>query len=223
MTKNLKISLAIVAAAVLAVGALVLFTRSGTPSAPAEQAGGPATAPASVLVRPDSHRLSTAADGKVTVLEFLDLECEGCGAAYPGVERLRKEYGDRVTFVIRYFPLPAHRNALLAARAVEAAGRQDKLEPMYRTMYETQATWGDQQVSHRGTFLGFARELGLDMAEFEKDLDAPAVTARVLKDRNDGISLGVQGTPTFFINGAGFTGAPTYQGLKAAIDAELAR
>lgn len=225
MTSNTRISLTVIAVVVAVVGALILFARPDSPSAPAQAgpSGGTPTAPASVLVRPDSHRLSTAADGKVTVVEFLDLECEACGAAFPGVEKLRAEYGDRVTFVMRYFPIPSHRNAELAARAVEAAGLQGKLEPMYRRMFETQPQWGDQQTSHRATFLGFARDLGLDMPKFEADLDAQATLDRVRKDRADGTAVGVQGTPTFFINGTKFQGTPSYEGLKTALDEALTK
>ena len=135
MTPNTKISLTVLAVVAAVVGALVLLNRSDIPSTSGDASS---PAPASVLVRPDSHRLSTAADGRVTVVEFLDLECEACGAAFPGVEKLRGEYAGKVTFVMRYFPIPSHRNAQLAARAVEAAGQQGQLEPMYRKMFETQ-------------------------------------------------------------------------------------
>jgi protein-disulfide isomerase len=223
MTPNTKVSLVIAAVVVVVIGIVVAVTQLGSePAGEASPDGAPATAPPSVLVREDSHRLSTAADGKVTVVEFLDLECEACGAAFPGVERLRAEYGDRVTFVMRYFPIPSHVNAELAATAVEAAAAQGQLEPMYRKMFETQATWGDQQVSHRETFLGFARDLGLDMTAFETALDDPATRERVLADRDDGVELGVSGTPTFFSNGVKFDGPPTYEGLKAVIEEELA-
>lgn len=214
MTPNTKISLTVLVVVAAVVGALVMLNRPDNQATPAA---------ASVLVRPDSHRLSTAADGKVTVVEFLDLECESCGAAFPGVEKLRGEYADKVTFVMRYYPIPSHRNAELAARAVEAAGQQGQLEPMYRKMFETQPQWGEAQVSHRDTFLGFARDLGLDMAKFQAALDDQATLDRVLADRADGTTLGVQGTPTFFINSVKFTGQPTYQALKAAIDGELAK
>ncbi|MFC5288443.1 DsbA family protein [Actinokineospora guangxiensis] len=225
MSPNAKVSLTVVAVVAAVVTLLVLFTRNDAPTrqASTDAAGAAPTIPASVLVRPDSHKLSTAADGKVTVVEFLDLECEACGAAYPHVEKLRAEYGDRITLVIRYFPLPGHLNAELAARAVEAAGKQGKLEPMYKKMYETQAQWGDQGVDHRDTFLGFARELGLDMATFERDLDDPTTVNRVRADLEDGVSVGVRGTPTFFINGVRFQGPPTYDGLKAEIDTALTR
>ncbi|WP_249124907.1 DsbA family protein [Saccharopolyspora erythraea] len=172
-------------------------------------------------MRSDSHRLSTAPDGEVTVVEFLDLECEACRAAFPAVERLRQEYDGRVTFVMRYFPIPSHRNAQLAARAIEAAGQQGRLEAMYRTMYETQPQWGDQQADHRETFLGFARGLGLDMSAFVAALDDPATAARVESDFRDGIAAGVRGTPTLFVNGR--QSSATYEGLRAAIEAELKR
>ncbi|WP_031511338.1 DsbA family protein [Streptomyces megasporus] len=220
MTKNLKISLALVAVVLAVVGALLAANR--TPEASAEASDGTAVAPASVLVRPDSHRLSTAEDGKVTVVEFLDLECESCRAAFPVVEQLREEYEGRVTFVIRYFPLPGHKNAELAARAVEAAAAQGELEAMYTKMYETQESWGDQQVSHEETFRGFARELGLDMKRFEADWKDPATAKRVEKDRRDGLMLGVQGTPTFFVNGQR-PEITSYEDFKAAIEAELAK
>lgn len=223
MSPNSKVTLVVVAIIAVAVGAVIALTGNESAAPTANGGDGPPAAPPSVLVREDSHRLSTAADGKVTVVEFLDLECEACGAAFPGVEQLRAEYGDRVTFVMRYFPIPSHRNAELAAAAVEAAGQQGKLEQMYRRMYETQPSWGDQQVSHRDTFVGFARDLGLDLAKFETALDDPDTMARVRKDRDDGVALGVQGTPSFFVNGAMFTGPPTYAALKSAIDQELAK
>ncbi|MGW4102971.1 DsbA family protein [Streptomyces sp. NPDC004976] len=225
MTKNLKISLALVAVVLAVVGALLAANR--TPKASADASGGTAggqgeAAPASVLVRPDSHRLSTAKDGKVTVVEFLDLECESCRAAFPVVEQLREEYEGRVTFVMRYFPIPSHKNAEPAARAVEAASKQGKLEAMYQKMYQTQESWGDQQVSHEETFRGFARELGLDLKKFEADWKDPATAKRVEKDRQDGLTLGVQGTPTFFINGHR-PQIQSEQDFKAAIEAELAK
>ncbi|MBB5857839.1 DsbA family protein [Amycolatopsis umgeniensis] len=225
MTKNAKVSLTVVAVVVAVVAALLVFTKLGedTPAAQPGGDGAPPAVPASILVRPDSHRLSDPAGAKVTVVEFLDLECEACGAAFPGVERLRAEYGEKVTFVMRYFPIPSHQNAELAARAVEAAGKQGKLEPMYRLMFERQSQWGDQQVSHRETFLGFARELGLDLPAFETALDDPVTLGRVLADRTDGTNIGVEGTPTFFVNGVKFSGSPSYQALKAVLDRELAK
>jgi len=194
MSKNARLSLIIVAVVAVVVAGFFLFSRNDTTAAP------------------------QSADGKVTVVEYLDLECPSCRAAYPGVERLKAEYGDRVTFDVRHFPIPSHRNAELAAVAVEAAGAQGKRDDMFRLMFESQQEWGGQQTSQRAVFSGFAQQLGLDSAEFEKALDDPALKEKVLAQRTEGGKAGVTGTPTFFINGTKFTGAPTYDGLKAAIE-----
>ena len=129
-------------------------------------------------MRPDSHKLGVAPDGKVTFVEFLDFECESCRAAFPAVEQLRKDYAGKVTFVVRYFPIPSHFNAERAARAVEAAARQGKFEQMYQKMYETQTEWGEQQVPADDLFRGFAKDLGLDLAAWDKAYDAPATLER---------------------------------------------
>lgn len=136
----------------------------------------------------------------MTFTEFLDFECEACRAAFPVVEQLRREYAGRVTFAIRYFPVPSHRNAQNAALAVEAAAQQGRLEAMYKRMYETQQEWGEQATSEAATFRGFAEDLGLDMRAFDKAVGDPATLARVEADRDEGIALGVQGTPTFFLD-----------------------
>ena len=219
---------------VLVVGLIVVLNLA-TRSSPATGAGpGPTAAdtavaapvwgpvvPAEVLVRPDSHRLGPPGTGQVTFVEFLDFECEGCRAAYPAVERLRAEYAGRVDFVARYFPLDSHLNAVPAAAAVEAASEQGRFESMYQRMYETQAQWGDQDVSHVETFRGFARDLGLDMARFDVDTTSPATQARVLADRADGDRAGVQGTPSFFIDNRRLEQPRGYADLKAAIDQAL--
>jgi protein-disulfide isomerase len=153
------------------------------------------------VVRENSHRLTDPQDARVTVVEFLDFECEGCRAAYPIVEQLRTEYGDRVEFVVRYFPQSGHFNAERAARAVEAAAQQGRLEVMYHKMYETQPQWGEQRTPADDVFRGFANELGLDMPAFDAAYNNPATLERIGLDQRDGEELGVQGTPTFFING----------------------
>jgi protein-disulfide isomerase len=196
MTKNLKATLTVVLVAAGLLAFLLLVNRPSTPQ-PVAQSG----VPADVLVRENSHRLSTAPDGRVTLVEFLDFECESCRAAYPAVEQLRAEYDGRVTFVARYFPIPSHSNAQNAAIAVEAAAQQGRFDEMYRLMFETQSTWGEQQVSHAGTFRRFAADLGADMAAYDRAVADPATLERVRADQRDGHAAGVQGTPTFFLNG----------------------
>lgn len=173
------------------------------------------------LVRENSHRLNNVPGSDVTFVEFLDFECEGCRAAFPMVEQLRREYGDRVNFVIRYFPLQSHFNAERSARAVEAAAQQGQLEPMYKKMYETQAEWGEQRTPADGVFRGFAGELGLDMAAFDSAYNDPATVERINLDVADGEALGIQGTPTFFLNGNRVQ-PNGYEDLSSAVDQALA-
>lgn len=137
------------------------------------------------------------------------------------VEQLRSEYGDRVNFVIRYFPLQSHFNAERAARAVEAAAQQGKLEPMYKMMYEKQAEWGEQQVPADDVFRGFATELGLDMPAYDAAYNDPATLERINLDVADGEALGVRATPTFFVNGEEVT-FRGYNDLSAAVEQALA-
>ncbi|BBZ07725.1 MULTISPECIES: DsbA family protein [Mycolicibacterium] len=172
------------------------------------------------LVRDNSRRLTTVPNSDVAFVEFLDFECEACRAAFPMVEQLRAEYGDRVNFVIRYFPIQSHFNAERAARAVEAAAQQDKFEPMYKKMYETQSEWGEQQTPADSRFRGFAAELGLDMAAFDAAYNDPATLDRVNVDVADGKALGVKGTPTFFIDGTEVE-FRSYDDLKAAVEQAL--
>lgn len=215
MSANLKVTIGVLAVVAAIVGYVLVVDRD-VKAPPSVAASDP------LLVRDDSHKLSTAADGKVTLVEFLDFECESCGAAYPGVEQLREEYAGRITYVVRYFPLPGHVNAMNAALAVEAAARQQKFEDMYRKMFETQKEWGEARESHAARFEGYAAEFGLDLAKYRADVADSAVADRIRRDQADGRELQVTGTPTFFLNGERFGGNPTYANLRAAVDRALA-
>jgi protein-disulfide isomerase len=212
MSKNLKISLGLIAVAIVALLA-VAFT-SGDDDSNAE----PAATEDDRLVRPDSQKLSVADDGKVTFVEFLDFECESCRAAHPAIEELRETYDGQVTFVVRNFPL--HGNSEAAAQAAEAAAAQGKFEEMYDMLFETQPTWGESSESKEEVFFGFAEELGLDMDEFRKVYEDPATLEKIQRDKADGLALGVEGTPTFFLNGEKME-IESFDDLVDQIDAEL--
>jgi protein-disulfide isomerase len=161
--------------------------------------GGPTTAADERLVRPDSQRLSEPPAPVATFVEFLDPECEACRAAAPAVEQLVETYGDRVTFVVRYLPL--HSNSKDAARAAEAAAAQGRFAEMLARLFETQPEWGEKQTSQRDYFFAIADGLGLDMDQFQQSFDDPATTERIERDLADARSLGLTGTPTFFLDG----------------------
>lgn len=224
MTKNLKATLVVVLVTAAVLVFAFLLARPATTPVPAfpERAAGTGTpVSAELLVRADSHRLSTAPDGRVTFVEFLDFECESCRAAFPAVEELRAEYEGRVTFVVRYFPIPSHANAENAAVAVEAAAQQGLFEPMYQRTFETQAGWGERQESQAGLFREFADDLGLDLDAYDRAVADPATLDRVRRDQADGVAAGVQGTPTFFVNGTRLM-PESLDDLRVALDVALA-
>lgn len=188
-----------VAVIVLTISAVfvVARVRGGDEPAAAEVSAAIADG---AIIRDDSRVLGVKGSSDVTFVEFLDFECEACGAAYPMVEDLREKYAGEVTFAIRYFPLPGHFNAGRAARAVEAAARQGELEAMYKRMYVTQKEWGETKEPKDDLFRSYAEQLGLDMDQYDADYASQEVEERISRDVADGESLGVAGTPTFFVN-----------------------
>ena len=221
--RRARIVLGLVVAVVALVAFAVAVARPWQNSDDSAAAGGPGVlgdAPA-LAVREDSRRLNDVPDSTVTFVEFLDFECEACGAVYPVIEDLRATYGDRVSFVVRYFPLDSHFNAERAARAVEAAAQQGEFEAMYSLMYENQSQWGESQEPKDDVFRQYAQDLGLDMDAWDAAYRAPETLERIERDIADGLALGVSGTPTFFLNGELFQ--PTSAAdLADALDRALA-
>lgn len=218
MRTQTKGGIGVVLIALIAIGAVLFLNRGEAAPAAVEKTS---DGEDSLLVREDSQVVGEPArSGDVTMVEFLDFECEACGAVYPAVEQLRAEYDGRVTFVARYFPLPGHVNAEPAARAVESAARQGEFEAMYQMMYETQAEWGESQDSKDDLFRSYAEDLGLDMEQYDADFASPEVAARVQRDVEDGMELGVQGTPTFYLDGE-LLQPRTYEDFTQALDEAL--
>lgn len=222
MSKDLRFSvvMAAVAGLVLAVAFILIQGERG-------RADAAVTAKSSAqLVRADSHRVSTAPDGKVTFVEFVDFECESCKAASEAIDELRKQYDGRVTFVVKYYPNSGHFNAERAARAVESAAQQGQFEAMFQKMFATQLEWGGKHDGGAGVpaddaFRGFAADLKLDMAAYDKAYDDAGTLKRIRQDVADGKAFGVTGTPTFFLNGKMFE--PTsYEHIVQSLDAALA-
>lgn len=185
---------AVILVAVLAV-VLVNLNRPSTPAPQADASGRVA------VVESDSHVLDDAGDGAPTLVEFLDFECEACGAFYPYIEDIREQYDGRINYVVRYYPIPGHFNSMHSAVAVEAAAEQGEFEAMLTMMFETQAEWGERQVSEAARFRGYAEKLGLDMEAYDVAVADPATRTRVEKDFAAGQTLGVSSTPTFFLDG----------------------
>jgi protein-disulfide isomerase len=218
---NVKVSLTLTGLMIIAVIAFIVASIVQAPSPEAAPVTNEVTKSESVL-QPNTHILDDAGEGAATLVEFLDFECEACGAFYPVVEELREDFEGEVTFAFRYFPLPGHVNSTTAALAVEAAAQQGKLEEMYARMFETQAEWGESQESKADLFRQYAEELGLDLLEYDMAVAAPETLERVKADFEAGVALGVQSTPTFFLNERPVQLA-SFDDLRAAIEAELRR
>jgi protein-disulfide isomerase len=151
----------------------------------------------------------------VTLVEFTDYQCPVCAQAQPVLERLVSEYGDRVRFVVRDFPLTSiHADAEKAAEAAEAAREQGKYWDFTAILFRNQSQLKPEMLKQ------YAGVLGLDRAKFDAALDSGKFADKVERDINDGQKVGVNGTPTFFVNGRRVEDR-TYEGLKAALDAAL--
>ncbi len=157
----------------------------------------------------------------VTIIEFADFQCPACGQAHPSLQRILKDYDGKIRFIHRHFPIPEiHKNALSAAQASEAAKAQDKFWPMYDQLFEHQNDWKDAQ-DPQPLFEAYAKAIGLNMDQFRTFYKNNQGTERITADQEEGTKLGVEATPTFFINGEGLSGAPSYNTLKQLIETAL--
>lgn len=169
------------------------------------------------LTYPDSPTRGPA-DAKVTLVEFLDPECESCRAMFPIVKQVLTEYEGRIRLVVRYFPL--HSNSALAVKATEAAGEQGKYWEMQELLFTRQTEWGEQNVPQTDKFIVYAKELNLDIAKFTAALQNPAYQIKIERDGAEARTLNLRGTPSFFINGQPLESLG-YEPLKALIETEL--
>jgi protein-disulfide isomerase len=148
-----------------------------------------------VAVTANDHAQGPA-DAPVTVVEYGDYECPHCGHAYPIVKQLQKNFGNKLRFIFRNFPLrEAHPHAEEAAETAEFAASQGKFWEMHDLIFENQRALGDR------VFVQLAQKLKLDVQALAKSLNGGEFADRVQEDFSGGVRSGVNGTPTFFING----------------------
>jgi len=177
------------------------------------------------LVRPDSPTLGPA-NAPVTLVEFLDPECESCRAFSPFIKQLLKDYDGKLRLVVRYMPL--HPNSRIAASYTEAAGEQGKYWEMQEIMFRRQPEWGERhgqpasapQEPPAVLFDRYAAEVGLDIEQLRNSVAQNKFASKIDRDQKDGQSLGVARTPTFFVNGRQLMRF-SKEDLKSLIDEEL--
>lgn len=183
MTGETKFFMGVIVATIaILVGAIFFFSKP------------PKEVPLETLVSQDAWATGSATP-KVTLVEFADFECPACGAAYPFVKQVIEGNQDNLRYVFRHFPLEQHKNARLAAQAGEAAGAQGKFWQMHDLLFKNQTNLSQETIN------GLGIELSLDMEKYTQELSKGTYMAKVDKDIADGKTLGVDSTPTFFLNG----------------------
>jgi protein-disulfide isomerase len=169
----------------------------------------------------------TQGTGPVTLVEYGDFECPGCGRFYPVLQQVKQKYGDKITFQFRNFPLTQiHPNAMIAHRAAEAADKQGKFWELHDLLYENQSAWvaqaGISQSSASSIIEGFARQIGLNIEQFNTDRASSTVNDSIQADIRAGQGLRVDSTPTFFLDGTKMGDArDTLEYFSEKIDAAL--
>ena len=175
------------------------------------------------LTAPESPAFSIATDDQpvkgnqkaaVTIVEFTDFECPGCARQHPVLERIVTEFRDQVRLVVRDFPLSQHANARKAAEAAEAAREQGKYWEYAAVLFRNQSALGVDKLRQ------YATELGLDRARFDASLDSGKFAEKVQRDLFDGRKLGINGTPTLYINGKRIADN-SYESVKSAVESVL--
>lgn len=168
-----------------------------------------------VAVTENDHQLGPET-APCTLVEYGDYQCPHCRAARPVVERLVRDYGDKLRFVFRNFPLnQSHSEAQSAAETAEFAGSRGKFWEMHDALYRHQERLGES------FYVEQAEALGMDGGELRVALENGTFTRRVQEDFSGGVRSGVNGTPTFFLNGERHNGPHEYESLAAKIDAAI--
>ena len=198
----------VVLAAVVAVAWSLKESAVSNPPLPAPSAAAPvssaspaATASRSIPPGAEPPNAVGPVTAVVTLEEFGDFQCPPCGLLHPVLKTMKQEFGDKIRVIFREYPLvPSHPHALSAARAAEAAGRQGKFFEMHDQIFENQKAW-DKAFDARPIFETYAQKIGLDMEKYREDVTSKVVEERIFLDGKRAHALGVQGTPTVFING----------------------
>ena len=169
----------------------------------------------------DASISASQATQAITMVEYGDLQCPACKAYHPLVLDVLKAYPEQLKLVFKNYPLTTvHRNAMAAAIAAEAAGKQGKYFEFVDMVYEKQLEWSELD-DPQGKFEEYVKALGLSVEQFKKDQQDKAITTLINDERNEGIQNGVTGTPSFFINGKKIENPANLDAFKKVIDAEL--
>lgn len=214
------------------LGGLVAYSRITNPPADISGVDAASVLEASAASGDIADHVKGSREAKVVLVEYGDFQCPYCGRVYPAVNQLTTKYGDSIAFVFRNFPLTTiHPNARAAAATAEAAGLQGKYWEMYSTLFTNQSAWQDLSGGERtSVFSSYAQQLGLNLESYNAAItdNSGQVTKKIAFDLALGKKLGVNATPTFYLNGVKVEEdavnelqSGTFEKLSALIDAEL--
>ena len=185
--------------------------------------GGGVSLPASLIFAEDDW-LKGGEKAELTLIEYSDFQCPACANFHPIINKLADDFNNDLKIIYRHFPLPQHKNAVLAAKAGEAAGKQRKFWEMSGLIFNNQDEWSEESGQNaRDIFKKFASELNLDIAQFENDLESEEIKKSIDDDYKNGVKLGINATPTFFLNGKKITNPRSYEEFKEIVSEELVK
>ena len=211
MSGDSKFFLGVVAAAVLVIGGIVFLSSDSSPTQ---------NVTADQLDETVGHKIGPDT-AVVKIVEFGDFQCPACASAAAEFEKVQSNNGDSVQIIFRHFPLPSHQNGMNGSLAAEAAGKQDKFWPMLDLLYINQRQWEDLD-NPLDTYINYAKELNLNTDQFKADYQNADTKKAVEKDRDYGLALNVDSTPTFYVNKVKYTGGRTAADWQALVDAAKA-
>ncbi len=155
-------------------------------------------------------------DAKVIIAEYSDFQCPACAFYHQLLEKFAEEFGDKLAVVYRHFPLPNHQNAKPAAYAAEVAGRQGKFWEMHDAIFDGQKEWENARNADE-IFVNYAQKLNLNIAQFNADIASKEIKKKVDEAYNNAIRLGLNSTPTFFLNGKKISNPRNYEEFRNII------
>jgi protein-disulfide isomerase len=182
----------IIGGSILSIFALFgVYSLTTTPSKPA---------PALDLKVTSKDWITGTPSSKKVVVEYSDFQCPACKAYEPMVEQLIAKHSKDIAFVYRHFPLPQHKNSTKGALAAEAAGVQGKFWEMHNMLFENQDSWAEKS-NPQDEYVSYAKKLKLNIDQFTKDMDSDVLKKKIDMQSQSGEQVGVNSTPSFFVNG----------------------
>jgi protein-disulfide isomerase len=224
LKQNIFFISVIIGTLALLIGGVFLFSKNSRTSSENKISD-------SILNPSDSFKTSGIVNGTyqagldspdAVLVEFGDFQCPACGVYHELVKKLLTEMPGKFNFVFRNFPLSQHKNANISSYAAEASGLQGKYWEMHDKLYESQDVWSESSDA-RSIFEGYAKDIGLNLTQFNKDIDSQKVKDKVQRDLSDGNLIKINSTPSFFLQGIKIENPRSYEEFKKAIEDAIAK